>query len=426
MDRFEEIRAARRELDAVVQEIQALPGFEDFLPEPTQEDVHRAAVEQPLVYLSAAEHGGVALIVHDDVTAVDLPDLTAEAVRTRTRDHDQAHRAYGADRAGRLSHWERSLESTTKWLWDDMMGPVCEALREHRRVTLVAGGLLGLLPLHAAWTEDRAAPTGRRYVLDNLVISYVPNARSLTSARALAAAVDPVKRLAVIVDPPGKDERAVLHSAEQEARTAAASFGARATVLRGSAANATAVRHALTDVDVVHFACHGQADLLSPLDSRLLLAGEDVLSLRDLMALRLKLRLAVLSACESYLPGTVLPDEVVSLPSGLLQAGVAGIVAGMWSLPDAPTALLMVDFYRRWRTEGQHPATALRDAQIWLRDVPSGERVAFLQQALDAGAPWLPHDEETEGLMLMLEYQEEDRRAFDDLHSWAGFGYFGA
>jgi CHAT domain-containing protein len=425
VDRFEEIRAARRELDAVVQEIQGLPGFEDFLPEPTQEDVHRAADEQPLVYLSAAEYGGVALVVHDDeVTAVDLPSLTAEAVRTRAGDHDEAHRAYAADRTGRLARWETSLESTTKWLWDDLMGPVCEALREHRRVVLVAGGLLGLLPLHAAWTEDPAAPTGRRYVLDDLVVSYVPNARSLTSARALAAGS--VERLAVVVDPPGKDGRAVLHSAELEARAAAAAFGDRATVLRGPAAHAAAVRDALSGADAVHFACHGRADLLSPLDSRLLLAGEDVLSLRDLMAMRLRLRLAVLSACDSYLPGTVLPDEVVSLPSGLLQAGVAGVAAAMWSLPDMPTSLLMVDFYRRWRTEGQHPATALRDAQVWLRDVPSGERYAFLRQALEAGEPWLANDEETEGLMLILAYQEEDGRAFDDLHSWAGFGYFGA
>jgi CHAT domain-containing protein len=367
----------------------------------------------------------VALVVHDDeVTAVDLPSLTAEAVRTRAGDHDEAHRAYAADRTGRLARWETSLESTTKWLWDDLMGPVCEALREHRRVVLVAGGLLGLLPLHAAWTEDPAAPTGRRYVLDDLVVSYVPNARSLTSARALAAGS--VERLAVVVDPPGKDGRAVLHSAELEARAAAAAFGDRATVLRGPAAHAAAVRDALSGADAVHFACHGRADLLSPLDSRLLLAGEDVLSLRDLMAMRLRLRLAVLSACDSYLPGTVLPDEVVSLPSGLLQAGVAGVAAAMWSLPDMPTSLLMVDFYRRWRTEGQHPATALRDAQVWLRDVPSGERYAFLRQALEAGEPWLANDEETEGLMLILAYQEEDGRAFDDLHSWAGFGYFGA
>lgn len=425
MDRFEEIRAARRELDAVVGEIQQLPGFRDFLPEPTEADIHCAAEEQPLVYLSATEHGGVALVVHDgDVISVDLPALTAEAVRSRSRDHDEAHRAYAADRTGRLAHWQKSLESTTKWLWDDLMGPVCEVLREHSRVTLVAGGLLGLLPLHAAWTEDPAAPTGRRHVLDELVISYVPNARSLMAARALADG--PVERLAVVVDPPGDDGRAVLHSAEQEARAAAATFGDRAEVLRGPAAHAAAVRAALEGAHSVHFACHGQANLLNPLDSCLLLAGQDVLSLRDLMAMDLRLRLAVLSACESYLPGTVLPDEVVSLPSGLLQAGVAGVAAAMWSLPDVPTALLMIDFYRRWRTEGQHPATALRDAQVRLRDIPGGQHYAFLRQALEAGASWLANDEETEGLMLILEYQEEDGRAFDDLHSWAGFGYFGA
>ncbi|MFE7033603.1 CHAT domain-containing protein [Streptomyces sp. NPDC057621] len=422
MDRFEEIRAARRELDAVVDEIRQLDGFEDFLPEPTEEDVHRAAEEQPLVYLSAAERGGVALVVHDhDVRQVDLPDLTAEAVRTRARAHDDAHKGYASDRAGRLTQWEKSLEATTKWLWDDVMGPVCDALRAFDGAVLVAGGLLGLLPLHAAWTEDPATPTGRRYALDDLVLSYVPNARSLTSARAWAGGR--VERLAVVVDPAG---RPPLGSAEQEARAAAAGFPGRTMVLRGPAAHASAARDALAGADAAHFACHGQADLLTPLNSALLLAGTDELRLRDLLALRLTLRLAVLSACESYLPGTALPDEVVSLPGGLLQAGVAGVVAAMWSLPDVPAALLMTDFYRRWRTEDGHPATALRDAQVWLRDVPNGQRFALLQQALAAGEPWLPDDETTEGLLLTLEFQEDDERSFSDLHSWAGFGHFGA
>jgi CHAT domain-containing protein len=425
VDRFEEIRAARRELDDVVKEIQQLDGFKDFLPEPTQEDIYRAAEEQPLVYLSAAEHGGVALIVHDhDVQPVELPALTAEAVRTHARAHDDAHQAYGADRIGRLGQWEKSLESTTKWLWDDLMGPVCDALREHDEAVLVAGGLLGLLPLHAAWTEDPTAPTGRRYALDDLVISYVPNARSLTSARAFAR--KPVERLTVVVDPPRHDGRHPLRSAEGEAHVAAAAFPGRTTVLRGPAAHAEAARKALADTDAAHFACHGQANLLTPLDSSLLLAGSDELRLRDLLTLRLRLRLAVLSACESYLPGTVLPDEVVSLPSGLLQAGVAGIAAAMWSLPDVQAALLMIDFYRRWRTEEQHPATALRDAQVWLRDEPNGKRFTFLQDALAAGETWLPDDEMTDGLMLALEFQEEKGRSFADLHSWAGFGYFGA
>jgi CHAT domain-containing protein len=425
MDRFGEIRAARRELDAVVEEIKRLKGFEDFLPEPREQDIHRAAGEQPLVYLSAAEHGGFALVVHDqDVRAVELPDLTAEAVRTHARAHDDAHKAYRADRSGRLADWEKSLDGTTKWLWDDLMGPVRGALPGHGEAVLVAGGLLGLLPLHAAWTEDPNAPTGRRYALDDLVVSYVPNARSLTSARALARG--PVERLMVVVDPPRDDGRDPLRSAESEARAAAAGFPGRTNVLRGPAARAGAVRKALADADAAHFACHGEADVLTPLDSRLLLAGSEELRLRDLLALRLRLRLAVLSACESFLPGTVLPDEVVSLPSGLLQAGVGGVVAAMWSLPDVPAALLMIDFYRRWRTEGRHPATALRDAQVWMRDATDGDKFAFLQRARDEREAWLPDDETTDGLLLALEYQEEDGRCFDSLRSWAGFGYFGA
>jgi hypothetical protein len=425
VDRFEEIRAARRELDAVVAEIRKLEDFHDFLTEPTEQDIRVEAREHPLVYLSAAEHGGVALVVRgDDVRPVSLPGLTAAAVRARARAHDDAHTAYAADRGGGLPHWEASLEETTRWLWDDAMGPVLDALVGSTEAVLVAGGLLGLLPLHAAWTEDPGAPTGRRYALDGPVIRYVPNARSLASARALARG--PVERLLIVADPRRDDGLRPLGSAASEAGAAAAGFPGRATVLSGFTAGERAVREALAQVDAAHFACHGKADVLTPLDSRLYLAGTCELRLRDLLALRLRLRLAVLSACESSLPGTVLPDEVVSLPSGLLQAGVAGVAAAMWSLPDLQTSLLMLDFYRRWRTEGRHPATALRDAQVWLRDTTNGGKLRFLQQARSERAGWLPDDEHTEGLMLTLEFQEDDGRSFAGLHSWAGFGYFGA
>jgi len=48
----------------------------------------------------------------------------------------------------------------------------------------------------------------------------------------------------------------------------------------------------------------------------------------------LNVRLAVLSACETGLVGIDLPDEALALPTGLLQAGVASIVASQWIVPD--------------------------------------------------------------------------------------------
>jgi CHAT domain len=55
------------------------------------------------------------------------------------------------------------------------------------------------------------------------------------------------------------------------------------------------------------------------------------------------------SACETASIGTELPDQVV-LPAGLLQAGVAGVVASLWAVPDATTAVLMARFHALWRS----------------------------------------------------------------------------
>lgn len=94
-----------------------------------------------------------------------------------------------------------------------------------------------------------------------------------------------------------------------------------------------AVLARLRDHNVVHLACHGYANLISPLDSALL-TGDQPLTLRDILGIRLAgrgpVRLAVLSACETNMVGLATPDEVVSLASGLLEAGVAGVVATQW------------------------------------------------------------------------------------------------
>lgn len=72
-----------------------------------------------------------------------------------------------------------------------------------------------------------------------------------------------------------------------------------------------------------HFACHGIHDPGDPLESSLVLC-DGRLRLRTIFARPASSRrLAVLSACRIATAGEALLDEVVSLPSALLQAGVA-------------------------------------------------------------------------------------------------------
>jgi CHAT domain-containing protein len=417
------IRAAREELDAVIEEIRHVPGYEDFLAVPTFDDVASVAEECPLVYVAAAEPGGLALIVRGtDVTHVPLDGLTAEALQERTAAHRGAYTGYRADPGTARPRWDTSLDDVTAWLWDEAMGPILGQLGETDRLAIVAGGLLGLLPLHAAWTPDPGRVTGRRYVLDTVSVSYAPNARALAAARRLAADVPPTRLLAVAE--PSPVAAAPLPMATYEAMTAAAAFANAQTTLRNGEATFLSFEREAPKASVLHLACHGFAELASPLDSGLLLAGRAV-TLGHLMELPLQVRLAVLSACETALPGTELPDEVVALPTGLLQAGVAGVVASQWSVPDRATAMLMAEFYRCWRREQMPPAAALRAAQRWLRDTTNEQKIHRFEVALAQQEAWLP-PAVAQRFLDGLYYLEPDHRDHSGLHSWAAFAHVGA
>jgi CHAT domain-containing protein len=137
------------------------------------------------------------------------------------------------------------------------------------------------------------------------------------------------------------------------------------------------------------------------------------------------MRLVVLSACETSIPGAELPDEVVALPTGLLQAGVGGIVASLWRVDDLATLILMIEFYRRWRWDKLDPAVALRGAQQWLRDTPNGVIVQMYHEALDGRAGWLPR-EAAMTVLSDLMVREASERSHSGIDAWAAFAYVGA
>ncbi|PNG23480.1 CHAT domain-containing protein [Streptomyces cahuitamycinicus] len=431
-ERSEEIRAARRELDEVVKEIQnveidGVREFASFLAPPSMDDVTAAASDTPLVYLAPAEPGGLALVVRGpEVDHVPLPELTTRSLHERVTAYLTAHGAAKDASEEAARRWRSELDDLTQWLWTAVMAPVLPRLSHEPAATLVAGGLLGLVPLHAAWTADPSRPTGRRYALDHLTLSHIPNARALSAARALSQV--PARRLVTVTDPPRTPRGRELEYAGTEALVAQAAFpGAHEPPLSGEDAGTVAVSAALRRADVAHFACHGKADLGTPLDSHLLLAGTDRLRLADLLPLRLRLRLAVLSACETFVPGTDLPDEVISLPTGLLQAGAAGVLASLWEVPDVATTMLMTEFYRLWRHQevSVPPPVALARAQVWMRDTTDEEKLDHYERASAEQAPWLPHQAARRfRIALRLRGAGADRsHAHPD--QWASFTYMG-
>ncbi|MDQ6615624.1 MAG: CHAT domain-containing protein [Actinomycetota bacterium] len=408
------LAAARAALDLVVNEIRSLPGHESFLAPATFADVIAAAslAKGPIIYIASATAGGVVAAIRGDGPPVVrvVADFDEAATRARVGAFVGAARSRAEDPAG----WRAELTRTTDWLGEVIWPAILEAAGRCTATVLVPVGLLGLLPFHAAARHDPSAPTGRRYALDDVLVTYAPNARTLTASHHRAAGVAGNRVLAVGASHHLGETPLPYGDLEAE-MVVAASLGGRH--IPADEATRAEVLGALAEFDVVHLACHGRADLFDPLAGGLLLAGRDELTLRDVLGLRLTgARLAVLSACESAVTGAALPDEVVSLPTGLLQAGFAGVVGSLWQVPDASTLLLMRRFVDEWQRGGAEPAEALRRAQQWVRDATNREREAAYPHAPELGRP--PAD-------VRLHDIWADRRTGMHPHDWAAFAYIG-
>ncbi|MEO0378035.1 MAG: CHAT domain-containing protein, partial [Cyanobacteria bacterium P01_A01_bin.17] len=78
--------------------------------------------------------------------------------------------------------------------------------------------------------------------------------------------------------------------------------------------------------------------------------------------LTLQADLVVLSACDTG-RGDITGDGVLGLSRSLIAAGTHSLVVSLWSVPDAPTASLMIAFYQELK-QGNDKAHALRQAML--------------------------------------------------------------
>ncbi|MFD7733175.1 CHAT domain-containing protein [Kitasatospora phosalacinea] len=417
------LREHRAVVDELVERIRSLDGFRSFLPGAEFADITRAVPPGTVVvYLAAAETGGVALVTDRSgrVAARELPAMTAAAVRQRVT-------ALHRHRTGRPGSLKGALDAVTRWAWTAVADPVLSLAGDCADIVLVPSGALAMLPLHAAWRPEPGAPGGRHYLLDERTVRYVPNARALGVTREVAERTT-VIRAAVVADPVPTSLPRIGYAAA-EAAWAARWFPER-DVLLGEAAGIGTVTAALARAQVHHFVCHGLARPDSPLDSALVMAGDQELTLRRILDLRLLhpdtgagVRLSVLSACDTDRPGTALPDEVISLPTGLIQAGAAGVVASQWVVRSEAVSLLTARFYQLWRTGQQEPAVALRNAQRWLRDTTNREKIRDLAPV--PGGPVGGGDEALHALVRSMRLRDPDARPYLHPVDWAGLSFHG-
>ncbi|HEY9610464.1 CHAT domain-containing protein, partial [Allocoleopsis sp.] len=157
-----------------------------------------------------------------------------------------------------------------------------------------------------------------------------------------------------------------LPGAEAEANAIASLLNTKA--ITGNQATKTTVMQQMQKAKIIHLATHGLLDDFKgqgvPGAIALAPSGGDngLLTSSEILDMKLNADLVVLSACDTG-RGTITGDGVIGLSRSLISAGVPSVIVSLWSVPDAPTASLMTEFYTQMR-QNPDKATALRQAML--------------------------------------------------------------
>jgi CHAT domain-containing protein/tetratricopeptide (TPR) repeat protein len=278
-----------------------------------------------------------------------------------------------------------------------MIEPIADLLPSDpaQRVVFVPQGDLFLVPFPALMDESGEYLIEQHTILTAPSIQVLDLTQRQATARADNASTNLTALLAVgnPVMPEVWDTKKAINTrlpplmgAEQEAQDIADFFNTEA--LLGAEATEQAVKQQIGSARIVHLATHGLLEYGTPEESgvrdvpgAIALApnqNEDgLLTSAEILELDLQADLVVLSACDTGL-GTITGDGVIGLSRSLIAAGAPSVIVSLWSIPDAPTAELMTEFYRQ-RQQGKDKAQALRQAMlVTMESHPNpGEWAAF-------------------------------------------------
>lgn len=269
-------------------------------------------------------------------------------------------------------------------IYEKLVAPIAAKLPA--KVIVIPDGVLGYVPFEALLVEKPDNPTRwsqHHYLLNDHSISYCYSATMLREMLyrrhkqapdlnfvGFAPQYDGDTALLATLYPYADDMRKDLaplpHSGEEVFRGARMMKG---EAVVGAGATKAAFEEKASRARILHLATHGQANDRAGDYCFLVFADQkdsaenEILYARDIYNLRLNADLVTLSACETGIGELQSGEGVISLARAFAYAGAKSIVTSLWSVSDAKTKDLMLDFYRNLRL-GMLKDDALRQAKL--------------------------------------------------------------
>ncbi|MCA2941113.1 MAG: CHAT domain-containing protein [Microcystis sp. M113S1] len=245
-----------------------------------------------------------------------------------------------------------------------------------QRLIIIPHLFLHILPLHALPVDPPQLPlkrgesaTGGSELQDLFPkgVQYAPSCQILQKISQTSHHSDFNKLFAI--QNPTKD----LFYTDLEVNILSTFFTEPQVIAKDNATKDTVTTHLkASDSHCYHFSCHGGFNRNNPLESALLLANKEPLTLGEIFELRLnQCRLVTLAACETGVIDLNISDEYIGLPSGFLFAGSPSVVSSLWTVNDLSTSFLMIKLYEILFDANMNISVpvALKQAQNWLQNL---------------------------------------------------------
>jgi len=372
----------------VITELHAIETFGAFAQREEIFLVEYSLISESELYIWVVSPDGEISFKQQSLPGTDLVTLVNEsqqAIGVRGIDRNAPVPTY---RPEYLAQLQAEQDEKLSQLHDILIDPIADLLPTdpNQPVVFIPQGELFLVPFPALKDDNGD------YLIENHTILTAPSIQVLQLTHEIAAqSPSPAGRGArgegnsLVVGNPTmptvtfltKDDEFVdtqllpLSGALREAN--AVSEFLNASALTGDRATEATVKQQLASADLIHLATHGLLEYGDPRETgtrdvpgAIALApggGEDgLLTSAEILQMDLQADLVVLSACDTG-RGRITGDGVIGLSRSFIAAGVPSIIVSLWSVPDAPTAELMTEFYRQL-DQGQTKAQALRQAML--------------------------------------------------------------
>ncbi|QRV81740.1 CHAT domain protein [Ceratobasidium sp. AG-Ba] len=377
--------------EEIIDNIRALPEFEDFLLPAKANKLLRCVHGRTLVVLNTNRLGFGALIIKANASKIDYIPLGAHNYQAMEQAYQDLESCI-QDEGLRRPVWAPSDPPANSFrrimaiIWYDVVQPVLSHLEISRvlppddlpHITWCLAGSLSGLPVHAAGDYDDPCK-----ILFNLAVSsYIPNIGYLERPYS---APNAFTGMLTVSHASAMNGMSYLPGAQAETVQLITKFdGFKCTQMQEDDATSEAVLAAMADHSWVHFACHASQNRTDPLKSAFHLHDKD-LDLATIYKSSLEnVQFAFLSACQTASGDSSLPDEVTHLAAGLLMVGYSSVIATMWSISDAHAPLIAEKVYEHM----VNGAPDYRKAPLALHKALSDLRN---QNGADNFAQWVPY-----------------------------------